>query len=209
MTNKFDLWSLLKTKDFDQVKKFVETNPEILKQKIPFAGGNWLHFTAAHSSLRIFKYLIGQGFDINAEGELDGDRAICNASCYDKPDIVTYLLDNGAILDTDKLVRNPLFSAIIGKSFESAKLLLDSGIDATIRYDSDTMNEMDAIAFALLHSQPDIANLIAQHLSNGDKEREIFLMEQAAKISGYNGPLQQVRILPDDTGMLELGRSGH
>ena len=80
-------------------------------------------------------------------------------------DIVKYLLECGATMDTSKAVRNPLIGAILGGTTAAhtaiAKLLIDSGIDTTVSYTSEDMTNMDALAFAKEWGRSDIAELLA------------------------------------------------
>ena len=56
--------------------------------------------------------------------------------------------------------RNPLFGAIYGGHTAIAKLLIDSGIDTTVKYSGESMHEMDALAFAHEWGRSDIAELL-------------------------------------------------
>lgn len=55
-----------------------------------------------------------------------------------------------------------LFSAIQGGHMEIVKLLIERGIDYRISYTSESMNDMDAEAFARKQGQTEIANYIAE-----------------------------------------------
>ena len=55
-----------------------------------------------------------------------------------------------------------LFSAIQGSHMEIVKLLIERGIDYCISYTSESMNDMDAEAFARKQGQTEIANYIAE-----------------------------------------------
>ena len=49
-----------------------------------------------------------------------------------------------------KIAPNPLFARIVGRSPEVAYLLLERGIDTRVRYNTETMKNMDAVAFAMM-----------------------------------------------------------
>src|SRR5262249_7659824 len=76
-------------------------------------------------------------------------------------DIVLYLLNSGAEMDTSEPQRNPLFAAIHGGHAEIVKLLLEGGIDKTVKYTGESMRNMDARACALERGQTEIARLLA------------------------------------------------
>jgi uncharacterized protein len=163
-----------------------------------FAGGSWLHFAASYSSPEVLNYLVGLGFSVNEMAAYNGDRPLMAAAGYGRPENVRYLLDHGSEMDTSKSVRNPLFGAIIGKSLEVVRLLLERGIDATVRYRSDTMTDMDATAFALFRGEKEIARVIAIHNAGGDPTKAKLLLEDAQKIADAHGPMKPVRLVPTD-----------
>lgn len=74
--------------------------------------------------------------------------------------IVKRLLELGAVLDTTEPDRNPLFGAIYGGHTQVAKLLIDSGIDTSVRYSGANMKHMDALAFAKEWGRSDIVELL-------------------------------------------------
>jgi hypothetical protein len=114
-----------------------------------------------------------------------------------------FLLDAGSVMDTSASVRNALFAAIVGKSPEIARLLLERGIDATVRYTSETMENMDATAFALMRGETEIARLVALHNAGGDETRAQSLLAEAKAIADKQGPLRAVRIVPTDEDLAE------
>jgi len=52
-------------------------------------------------------------------------------------------------LDTSEPQRNPLFAAIYGGHLAVAQLLVERGIDTSVKYNGDSMKGMDAYEFAL------------------------------------------------------------
>jgi uncharacterized protein len=71
-----------------------------------------------------------------------------HAASHGHIEVVQYLLGQGAQLDTSEPERNPLFSAIYGGHTAVAEVLIDHGIDTTIKYSGEHMQDMDALAFA-------------------------------------------------------------
>jgi hypothetical protein len=80
--------------------------------------------------------------------------------------VVEFLIASGAVIDTSDSVRNPLFAAIVGGISDShtavAKLLIDSGIDTRVKYNSETMKDMDALAFAKEWGRSNIVRLLEE-----------------------------------------------
>ncbi len=67
-------------------------------------------------------------------------------------EIVKYLIESGAELDESLAKTNPLFGAIYGGHKEVVELLVDSGIDFSIRYTGESMKNMDAYEYARTNS---------------------------------------------------------
>ncbi|MCU7804202.1 MAG: ankyrin repeat domain-containing protein [Candidatus Thiodiazotropha sp. (ex Lucinoma borealis)] len=86
--------------------------------------------------------LVKLGLDVNAGDKRENVRPICSAASGGYYDVVQYLLNNGAELDVSVSVCNPLFSAIVDRSPDIVKLLLEAGIGSGVRYNSDTMNKL-------------------------------------------------------------------
>ena len=103
-------------------------------------------------------------------------------------------------MDTSVSVRNPLFAAIVGQSPEIVQLLLDRGIDAAVRYNSDTMKDMDATAFALWRGKKVLAHIIAFHLAKRNEVEAQALLKHASEVVARNEPLAVVRISPSVEG---------
>ena len=65
-----------------------------------------------------------------------------------------------------------------------------------MRYNSDTMIDLNATAFALWRGENEIACIVALHLANGDEARANSLLSEAADVVERNAPLEWVRIVP-------------
>lgn len=165
----FSVADAIDARDVSELGRLLRENPEQLSVYTPFAGGTWLHYACMESTLDIVKVLLQLGFDLNAGDQWHGATPITRAAASGKADIVKHLLECGATLDVSTSARNALFSAILGHSPEAAALLLKHGIDSTVRYNNETWKEMDAVAFAMLQGEREIARLIALHNSAGDE----------------------------------------
>ena len=195
----------IKDGNVEEIKHLLKTSEFLSRRRPPFAGGSWLHYAAVHGTLDSVKCLIDLGFDVNDKATLEGDRPITRAARRDTPDFVTLLLDHGAVLDTQTSVRNPLFSAIHAGCFDVAQVLLDAGIDTTVRYTAGSMTDMDATAFALRWGRTDMAELIAQKAAEQSGRTAEAVLERAREVVRAEGPLQPVQLVPEDAAEHESG----
>lgn len=184
---KFDprISAAIRNRDLESVKRFFAENPEYLDAYTPFAGGTWLHVAASDGDVPIVAHLISIGMDINEGDMREGRTALVNAA-HENYEVAEYLLDQGARMDVSASVRNPLFAAIVGRAPRIAELLLNRGIDASARYNSATMKEMDAVAFAMMHGTRDIAHMIALRNADGDEAMAQAAMAEGLRIAHEN-----------------------
>jgi uncharacterized protein len=148
----------IKQGDMAKVKSIIESDKDALN--IITAFGTWLHVAASMGRMDILKYLIKCGLDIDVMSGTFNGGAINEAAGDGHYDIVEYLLSIGAKLDISEPERNPLFSAVYGGHKDIVRLLLDSGIDASVRYTGKYMDNMDAYAFAIERGQTEIAEML-------------------------------------------------
>jgi uncharacterized protein len=168
------------------VKKLFELHPDHIDSYTPFAGGTWLHFAAGQDSVEIVAHLIKLGMSVNEGDMREGRTPLVDACAAGNFDIAKYLLDQGARFDVSTSVRNPLFAAIAEGSTGIVELLLNRGIDAGVRYTSDTMSNMDAVAFALMWGRRDIARIIALSNAGGDEAAAEAAMVDGLRIAQEN-----------------------
>jgi ankyrin repeat protein len=135
--------------DLERVIQLLDDHPGAIHMDTPW--GSWLHVAAGEGQLPIVKELLERGMEVNARGGVFGGNAMHVAVDDGQTEVVKYLLDHGAEMDVSASRYNPLFAAILDDNVEIAKLLIDRGIDVTVKYNSDTMKDMDAIAFAEKH----------------------------------------------------------
>jgi uncharacterized protein len=131
---------------------------EVLNMMTPF--GTWLHVAAANGNFDVLQWLIDIGQNINACGGITEGSPINEAAAEGHPAIVKYLLSRGALLDISEPEKNPLFSTIHGGHLDIVKLLLEAGIDAKVKYSSESMNDMGALEFAKERGQSEIVEYL-------------------------------------------------
>ena len=153
-----EIRAAIKQEDMSKIHIVLEANPGAVNMITPF--GTWLHVASSHGKLSIVKLLINMGADINKRGGMFEGTAINEAANEGSYDIVKYLLSYNAVLDTSEPERNPLFSAIMSGHKDIAQLLIDSGIDASVKYTGDNMKNMDAYDFAIERGQKEIAAML-------------------------------------------------
>lgn len=176
----------IKSDNESEIFALLDNDSQTAQMFTPFGSQTWLGYAAQIGKLKALKALEKIGLDINQGDKREGRKPICSAAANNHLEVVEYLLSKGASLDTDRSVSNPLFAAIVGNSKETIELLLKAGIDASIRYNSKTMENMDALAFAIMRGCSDGANLIANHIANGDVSIAENLLLSAREIAEKN-----------------------
>ncbi len=153
-----EIRTAIKQGDADKATRLIDADKSRLSMMTTF--GTWLHVAAAHGRLEIVKRLFALGSDVNARGGIAGSGALHLAASEGHGDVVRYLLSIGAEMDVSEPERNPLFGAILGGHADTAKLLIDGGIDTSVKYTGKSMKDMDALAFAHEWGRSDIADLL-------------------------------------------------
>lgn len=152
----------IKQGNLAEVTRLIAGDKSLLRMWSPF--GTWLHDAASFGKLAIVQWFVSQGLDVNAYNESTEIRPIEKAAANGHVDVVKFLIEAGAVLDTSESVRNPLFAAIVGGISDShtavAKLLIESGIDTKVKYNGGNMSDMDALAFAKEWGRSDIVKLL-------------------------------------------------
>ncbi|MCA9175088.1 MAG: ankyrin repeat domain-containing protein [Planctomycetales bacterium] len=146
----------------DEVMRLMGDDKSLLHMWTLF--GTWLHDAASYGKRDIVQWLVSQGLDVNAYNDSTEIRPIDRAAANGQVDVVNALIEAGAVLDTRDSVRNPLFAAIVGGLSDShtevARVLIDSGIDTTVKYNGENMKDIDALAFAKEWGRSDIVKLL-------------------------------------------------
>ncbi|MBA4082775.1 MAG: hypothetical protein C0456_20135 [Hyphomonas sp.] len=172
--------------DVEVVRQIIRKHPEQRDVFTPFAGGTWLHYAAGESEPEIVLELLDLGFPVNAKAKHDGEVALVRAASAGRPQNVKVLLSAGSEIDSSASVRNPLFAAIVGRSADCVTLILGAGVDATIRYNTDTMKDMDALAFALMRGERECAEVIARWMVGDDDDAMTEVLAKADEIADRN-----------------------
>ena len=181
-----ELSSAIREDNVNIIRTILDNEPEQLRIFTPFARGTWLHYAAGEGKNSIVKEFLDRGLDVNEPAKDDGRFPIVDAALYARGQIVRLLLERGALLDVNASSRNSLFAAIAARSIDCARLLIDAGIDTRVRYNSPTMIDMDAVAFAMMEGPHDIARLIALHNADGDVEAAERAMAEGLAVARRN-----------------------
>jgi ankyrin repeat protein len=176
----------IKGQDTGSLARLLRENSEQVSTHTPFGGQTWLGYAAQIGNLDAVRALIETGSDVNAGDKRDNIAPICSAAANGHEDVVGYLLRVGAVLDVSKSVRNPIFAAIVGRSPQIVRLLLEAGIDGTVRYDTETMTNVDAVAFALMRGEAECARVIAMWNAGSDESAADLALKEADKIAEIN-----------------------
>jgi ankyrin repeat protein len=177
----------------DALVALLEANPDELNAHTFMGGQTWLGYASQIGKLGSIKALCDMGADVNVGDSHYGSKPICSAADNGHTDAVAFLLSREVSLDVDASVRNPLFAAIVGRSAATAQLLLEAGIDATVRYNSPTMKDMDAVAFALMRGEREIAELVASWNAGGDPDKMREALERADQVADENAGVRRPR----------------
>lgn len=153
-----EILSAIRTRNIEKVVELLKDQPDLLNEVTPF--GTWLHVAAAEGAVDIVKYLVGLGLNVNKYAGTFNGNSLNEAAAEGHLDVVNYLISCGAILDTSEPERNPLFGAIMCGNKDVVNLLLDSGIDASVKYTGEYMKNMDAYDFAIERGQKEIGEML-------------------------------------------------
>lgn len=176
----------IKGEDCAAIERLFRENPDQVSAFTPMGGQTWLGYAAQLGKLESVKTLVKVGLDVNQGDKHDGDKPLGSAAANNHYDVVAYLLSAGAVIDVSLSVRNPLFAAIVGRSPEIVRLLLKSGADGKVRYTSETMKDMDAVAFALMRGEAECARIIALWNADGNEGMAEAALAEADKIAEKN-----------------------
>ena len=170
MSALLELMNAIEAADVANADNVLKSNPSLKSSRVP-GHGTFLHYAARFSQVNIVKYLIEQGFDVNSHDDHFGISPLVKACDKGNVEVAEFLISQGAILDVSDSVRNPLWAAVVGRSLETVKMLLDAGVDTSPRYklSEDADEDLDAVAFAILRGEGEIARLIALSISGGDE----------------------------------------
>jgi ankyrin repeat protein len=180
--------------DLGRVTTLLSRWPEVV-QPDSLWFGTWLHHAAKQPSIEIVEYLLSLGLDVNAHDQ-EGVTPLVYATEAGHYDVARFLIERGALLDTTTSIRNPLFGAIsgsvhlnaswpppTGQATEIVNLLLENGIDTTVRYDIRAGKNVDAVQFAWIMGARDLARIIALRNAGGDEAAAQAALDEAGTAS--------------------------
>ncbi len=151
----------IKVGDLKAMAAVFEANPDAITMNTPF--GSWLHVAASFGRLEIVRSLVERfGLDIDLKGGTSESSPLDRACADGQYEVVKYLLEKGAKIDVSAPELNPMFGAIISGNVAIAKLLIDHGIDTSIRYSGESMHDMSAIDFARERGADEFVRLLGK-----------------------------------------------
>ena len=180
----------IRNDDVDNLKQLLNGHLEYLDYDNK-SQGTYMYIAAWKGAIECMKYLLSLGENINRQSLAYGKNALNKAASSNQPDMVKFLLENGAKIDINSAETNPLFAAIYKRSAECVKILLDAGIDVTVDYKD---GPGDAYTYARNYSSDEIVLLIQDKLKESGisiqnemkKEKHIMLKEDdGTKIINY------------------------
>ena len=118
-------------------------------------GKTALQWAASHGDISLAKLLLNRGADINWIGQYF-HTALHYATISDKPDMVKWLLENGAEINTNSDGRSPLHIAAVRGNLQIVKHLLDYGAHVDT---SDSFN-FTPFSLACLRGHIDVVTII-------------------------------------------------
>ena len=152
----------IKRGNASEVTRLLSGNQDLISVWTPF--GTWVHDAASYGEVPIVKWLLQQGLNVNAYDEDNPTPPLAIAAAEGFVDVARLLIESGATLDTSDSVRNPLLSAIVGghsdAHAEVAQLLIDRGIDTTVRYAN--LHNMNAMEFAQQYGCNNIVAILSR-----------------------------------------------
>lgn len=157
-TDQINLYAIIDDNKINDLKKIIDSHPELLHQMSLF--GTPVHLASKLGRLEILKYLVRIGGDINADGGISSANAVGYAAFRGHIDILEYLLAIGGIMETGNAEQNPLFGAIYNGDFQTAKWLIDQGIDFKIAYKGEDGSSFNALDQAYYLGKPEIAKYL-------------------------------------------------
>jgi uncharacterized protein len=172
--------------NLELIRFLFSQNPDQINSHTYMAGQTWLGYAAQIGNILSIKELIGCGFDINIGDKHNNQRPISSAAHNGHLEAVDLLLQEGADLPTATSIENPLIAAIVGRSPAIVQLLLDAGINSTVRYNTEAMKEMDAVAFAMMQGEIECAEIIARWNTGGEHAAYHAALSEAKRIARLN-----------------------
>jgi ankyrin repeat protein len=149
----------LENNNFQEVEEILGQNPGLLEfDTVVF--GSWLNYACAKGQIEWVKFFIRKGLSPNRKSGDKNGNSLNSAASKGHSDIVRFLLGLGIEMDVSEPTANPLFGAILAGSVETVRILIDAGIDTTVRYEGPNMKNRNALEFAGLYGNKDIIRML-------------------------------------------------
>lgn len=114
--------------------------------------------------LRSLNDFVDLGADINKAGGTFETGPLNTAVSSGHIELVKYLLLLGAMMDLREPFMNSLFGAIYHGRLDIVKLLVEQGVDTTVKYTGENMDDMDTLKYATELEQFKITDLLARQM---------------------------------------------
>jgi len=162
-TDKLNLFKQIKYNNLSYIKKYIQDNPD--KINIQNSNKFTLLIEAVHKNKNdIVDYLLSTDIDINIQDKY-GMTALIKAANVNNEYAIKVLLDVGAKVNIiDKRKDNALFKAYKNNNFNNCELLINNGIDLTVK---NTFGETVLTSFSNLYELRDRIDIIKLLLLNG------------------------------------------
>jgi ankyrin repeat protein len=194
--------------DREEVLGIVSAHPEQRYAHTLFCGTTWLGYAAGQGNLAAVKALVEAGADVNQGGKYESTAPICWAA-KGHEDVVRFLLEQGARLDTASPIVNPLFWAVShwqkADQTEIVLMLLRAGIDSRAAYPYKSRKkakaDLDAVSKAFLWGTPIKAGVVAAWNCRSRPEDVRAVLEAAQLASLSHVP--QRKLSPEKQSQLD------
>jgi ankyrin repeat protein len=147
----------LKKDDVDSIKKIIQTNKEYYKSTVNISNWPPVFTSLANKSDNVTKFLITNGFDINAINPNDDRSPLMEALYKNNKEISNLLIKNNAyinVIDCDKWT--PLMYALRYSEPDVIKNLLNHNASINVAND----NGWTPLMFSIRYSTPEIIKII-------------------------------------------------
>lgn len=155
-----EIRTALRNEDIDRISSLLRSDPARVNTVTPF--GTWLHIASRVGNVDVVKELVKLGADINTPAGTFETGPLTTAVSAGHLGVVDFLLSLGAEMDLSEPYRNPLFGAIHIGRIDVVKSLLQNGIDTTVKYTGENMEDMDALAYAKSLGQLAVAEFLTK-----------------------------------------------
>ena len=183
-----ELWDAIREADLATIDVLLSERPSLRGLKA--SPTTLLHdVVTQRCKIEVIQHLVDAGLDVNAKTKGSAINALSLAATNKRPELVAYLIEKGAVIDTSASYRNPFIAAASSGDIATAKILIDAGIDPSLKY-----RGRDALWFAAGQRNQDMVDFIIDHQSNGNPSAAKRLRKRADKVMSHEpGWLSKLR----------------